>query len=323
MNNEDLTLQELIVRALTGRDNEARRSLETAAASDPELRRFYSELEDIVSVLSGSPDWRAAKPSPELTAKIRQAVVAKLPAAPPHFRTVLLESDLGRSRATRRLLLCLALPVLLAAAALYLWRRPGAEGERLKLAGKSVFEAPLQGQPLSGWEFVRGAAWQTGPDGLHSSGVDDSDAAYLKDGFSAGSALACNVDVRVPGLDEQSSVTIFLADAQGAAHPLFDAWLHPAAALELEITADGLVLNGPGNGPEKTLLQSQPAVNAAGTFLRLRLEHLGRQACVVVNGKVLFEGALPRPLLGPLHPGIRVAGPKKNEILFNALRIER
>jgi len=319
MKNDDLTLQELIVRALTGRDNEARRSLESAAASDPELRRFYSELEEIVSVLAGSTDWRAAKPSPELTAKIRQAVVAKLPAAPPHFRTVLLEADLGRSRATQRLLLGLALLVVLAAAALYVSRRPSEEGERLSLAGKSVFEAPLRGEPLSGWEFVRGAAWQTGLEGLHSSGADDSDAAYLKDGFGTGRALAYNVDVRVPGLGEQSSVTVFLADAQGAAHPLFDAWLHPAAALELEITADGLVLNGPG----KTLLQSQPAANAAGTFLRLRMEHLGRQARVVVNGKVLFEGTLPRPLSGPLHPGTRVAGPRKNEILFNTLRIER
>ena len=319
MRNDDVTLQELIVRALSGRDNEARRSLENAAASDPELQRFCSELEEVVSALAGSTDWRAAAPSPELTAKIRQAVVAKLPSAPPHFRTVLLEADLGHRRATRRLLLWAVLLAVALAALLYLWQKPRGEGERLHLTGKSVFEAPLNGEPLKGWEFVREAAWQCGPDGLHSGGTDDSDAAYLKDGFSAEHALACNVDVRIPGLDEESSVTVFLADTHGSARPLFDAWLHPSVALELEITADGLVLNGPG----RTLLQSQPAANAGGTFLRLRMEHLGRQARVVVNGKVLFEGPLPRPLQGPLHCGMRVAGRKKNQVLFNALRIER
>jgi len=319
MRNDDLTLQELIVRALTGRDHEARRSLDSAAASDPELQRFCSELEEVVTALAGSSDWRAAAPSPELTAKIRQAVVAKLPSAPPHFRTVLLEADLGHRRATRRLLLWAVLLALALVVLLRVWQGPRGEGERLSLNGKSVSEAPLQGEALKGWEFVREAAWQCGPEGLHSSGSDDSDAAYLKDGFSAEQALACNVDVRIPGLDEQSSVTVFLADAQGAARPLFNAWLHPSVALELEITADGLVLNGPG----RTLLQSQPAANAGGTFLRLRMEHLGRQARVVVNGKTLFEGPVPRPLQGPLHPGMRVAGPRKNQVLFNALRLER
>jgi len=319
MRNDDLTLQELIVRALTGRDNEARRSLDNAAASDPELRRFCSELEEVVSALAGSTDWRTAAPSPELTAKIRQAVVAKLPSAPPHFRTVLLEADLGHRRATLRLALWALLLAAAVTALLYVWPRPRGEGERLKLTGKSVFEAPLKGEPLKGWEFVRQAAWQNEAQGLHSGGTEDSDAVYLKEGFSAEQALACNVDVSTPGLDEQSSVTVFLADAQGAERPLSDAWLRPSVALELEITADGLVLYGPG----KTLLQSQPLAFAGGTFLRLRLEHLGRQARVVVNGKVLFEGPLPRPFQGPLHPGMRVAGQRKNQVLFNALRIER
>ena len=319
MKNDDLTLQELIVRALTGRDNNARRSIEAAAASDPELQAFYAELEDVVSTLTGSRDWRAAAPTPEIAAKIRQAVVAKLSAAPPHFRTVMLEADLGRRRATRRLLLCIGVAVVLLGALVYLWQRPRWEGERLKLKGKSVFEAPLKGEPLQGWEHIREAPWQSGSAGLHSGGSEDSDAVYLKEGFAADSALAFNVDVRIASLDERSSVTVFLADAQGAPHPLFDPWLQPVTALGLEVTADGLVLNGPGNA----LLHSQPAANASGAFLRLRVEHLGRYVRAVVNEKVLFEGPLSRPLHGPVHPGMRVVGPRKNEILFNAARVER
>lgn len=319
MQNDDVTLQELIVRALTGRDNEARRTIENAAASDPELQRFYAELEEIAGVLAGSSDWRAVKPSVELTNKIRQAVVAKLPSAPPHFRTVILESDLGRRRATQRLLLWLFLTALLAVVVVVAWPRPRGENDRQTLSGKSVYEAPLKGEPLQGWQFVRGTAWRTGPEGLQAGGADETDAAYLKEGFSAEQPLAYDVDVCLPALGEQTSVTVFLAEAQGALAPAFDAWLRPEEALELELTADGLVLNGPG----KTLLRSQPAPQAGGAFLRLRLEHLGKQARVVVNGKALFEGFLPRPLQGVLYPGLRVAGPNKNEILFNALRIER
>jgi hypothetical protein len=319
MNNDDVTLQELIVRALTSRDSDARRSIEEATASDPELMRFFTELEDVVTTLAGSNDWRAAAPSVELTAKIRQAVVAKLPAAPPHFRRVVLEADLGRRRAARHVLLWIAAGLLGLAGLLYFWQRPRTEGSRLMLSGKSVFEAPFKGESLKGWAFIRETPWQVGADGVHSVSAEDSDAVYLKDGFGAEDALAFNVDVRVPGLDEQSTLTVFLADAQGAAQPVFDAWCDPLAALELEITADGFVLNGPG----RALLRSQPASNTAGSFVRLRLEHLGRHARAVVNGKVVFEGVLTRSLQGPLHPGMRVSGPQKNEILFNAARIER
>src|SRR5688500_14815250 len=123
MNTEDVTLQELIVRALTGRDESARLSLESVTAGDPELRQFMSELEGIVDSLAESKEWRSKGPSAELTAKVRQAVVSRLPAAPPHFRTVVLEADLGRKRAARKVIIMVIAAALLLGAILYSWQR--------------------------------------------------------------------------------------------------------------------------------------------------------------------------------------------------------
>ncbi|MCY3023963.1 MAG: hypothetical protein NTW87_33710 [Planctomycetota bacterium] len=319
MVDDDVTLQELIVRALTGRDQQARKSLDAAAASDPELQRFCAELDEVVTTLAGSTSWRAAPPSPELTAMIRQAVISRLPAAPPHFRTVMLEADLGRRRARKRLVLWVLLGLVLLAAAIYVCQRPPREGERLRLTGKAVFDAPLKGEPLNGWEFVTAAPWNSAAEGLRAGGATDVAALHLKDGFDCARALAFNVDLRVVSLDDETAVTVFLADAQGGVQPLFGPAARPRAALELDITADGMFLYGPSHA----LLQSQPAAIASGMFMRVRMEYLGQEARVLVNGKVLFEGALPRPLQGPLYPGMRVTGPKKNEIAFNSVRVER
>src|SRR5260221_2580817 len=114
---DDPSLQELIVRALTGQDRQAQQSLADAAAKDPELRKFCDELDEVVSLLAGSKEWRKQFPSAELTEKVRQAVVSKLPSAPPHFRTVMMESDLGRRRSMRWILFVVILLAALLAAA--------------------------------------------------------------------------------------------------------------------------------------------------------------------------------------------------------------
>ena len=62
------------------------------------------------------------------TGAFNQAVVTKLPAAPPHFRTVLLEADLGRRQAARKLVFTVVVAVLGFTGLLYLWQRPHAEG---------------------------------------------------------------------------------------------------------------------------------------------------------------------------------------------------
>jgi hypothetical protein len=313
MADDDVTLQELIVRALTGQDEDARRSIETATADDAELRQFFSDLQGIVGLLADSRDWRALPggPSPELSAKIRAAVVAKLPAAPPHFRTVVLEADLGRRRATRKLFLTLAGGALLIAAAIYFWQRNAGDAARLKLSGKAAFEAALKDDKLEAWELSSGQ-WLCDKEGLRAAGDDDAPAAIvLKKAFDAAAALALNLDVRVPSLDDASSATIHINDDA--------ARLRGFDGLSLQITSDGLILNGPNNA----LLQSQHTAGAGERFHRVRIEYLGRYARLIVNGEVLFDGLLARPLEGPLRPAIRVAGPQKNKIVFNALRIEQ
>ena len=161
MVDDDVTLQELIVRALTGRDEMARRSMDSAAASDPELQKFCDELQDIVGTLAGSSDWRALTPSSELTARIRQAVVAKLPAAPPHFRTVLLEADLGRRRAARRVVLQAGALLIAAALVAYLWQRPQTGSGRLDIGGRLVYQAAWKGEPLQGFSMAREEKWES------------------------------------------------------------------------------------------------------------------------------------------------------------------
>jgi hypothetical protein len=320
MNNDDVTLQELIVRALTGRDQLARQSLQSAATMDPELQKFCSELDDVVSLLTGSQDWRAATPSAELTAKIRQAVVSKLPTAPPHFRTVMLEADLGRRRAARKTVVFIVVALIALAGVIYLWQKPRLEGERLELTGKLVLDSALKpGDSLLGWNFTRDEKWDISKDGLHTTAGEDFAAMYLKEGFPSDHALALNMDVHVPELGEGSSVTLFIADAGGDAAPGFDAASRAQSALALDVAGDSLVLNGFG----RALLHSRPGNTAGGRFLRIRMEFLGRRTRVLINNESFFEGALPQPPKGPLFAGMRVAGPKKNEIFFNTIRVER
>jgi len=320
MNTEDVTLQELIVRALTGRDESARLSLESVTAGDPQLRQFMSELEGIVESLAESKEWRSSPPSAALTAKVRQAVVSRLPAAPPHFRTVVLEADLGRKRAARKVILMLAVAAILLGATFFLLTKRSQESGVFRLNGKVAYEAPLKGEPLSAWEPALETQWQSIPEGLQSSGSEEAGAIFLKQGFDATSALAFNLDVRVPDFDERSSAMIYLADARGSSgRPLADGTARPVDGVALELTNDGLVLSGPGNA----LLHSRPLPPAAARFYRVRMEYLGRQVRLIVNGEVIFEGALLKSFQGPLHAGVRVGGLQKNKILFNALRIER
>lgn len=317
MQTDDVTLQELIVRALTGQDEDARRSIEAATAGDPELREFYSELEGLVGLLGESKDWRAGAPSPELTAKVRQAVVSKLPAAPPHFRTVVLEADLGRRRATRKLVLLIAAAAALVGAGILYWKGSVGDTARLRLNGKVAYETPLKDdsvdarQLIAAWEISSGQ-WVCDGVGLHADGEGDAPCAILlKKKFDAAAALALNLDIRIPSLDDQTSATVYLNDESTR--------LRGYDGLSLHLTSDGLIFNG----PRGALLHSRPGEAAEGERFSVRIEYLGRHARLIVNGKVLFDGPLAQPLDGPLAPVIRVIGPRKNKIIFNALRIEQ
>ncbi|MFH0938137.1 MAG: hypothetical protein V1899_02495 [Planctomycetota bacterium] len=316
------SLQDLIVRALTGMDQRARQSLEVATAKDPELKQFYAELNEVVNLLSGSKDWRAETPSAELTAKIRSAVSQKLQSAPPHFRTVLLNADLGRRRALLSVIIwVVAVVALLSTLITWLWGRcPGAEAQ-LRLSGNVTFDETFKNPELPDWKQLGLTVWQTSAKGLRAEDEDGEEpvALYLKKGFEATAPLALEVDVSVPGLDEQSTVLIFLAEAGGMLRSAFDDRLRPVQALTLEISRNSLVLLG----PEQQLLHSSPSSNTAARFYRLRMEHLGARVRMLMNGKVSFDGRLERPLRGTLYPGVRVTGLLKNKIYFNRIRFER
>ena len=319
MAREDATLQELIVRALTGMDARARQSLDSAAARDPQLRQFCAELDEVVNLLAGSKDWRAETPSAELTAKVRRAVAEKLPSAPPHFRKVLIDEDLGRGEMLRKLTLGSAGALILLLVLAWMWfSRTGGPGP-LKLDGRVIFEAPLKDGSLAGWARAGDGAWQSGPDGLRVEGGDDPSAYFLQNGFDVSEPLAFVIDVSVPSLDSGSNVVVFLAEGAGGAQPVFRDGFRPARALALEIGRDGLLLSGANGAP----LQSRPLSNAAARFYRLRLELLGQRARVLMNDEIFFDGPLAHPPRGALHAGVRVAGPQKSEVRFNAARLER
>ncbi|MCZ7648353.1 MAG: hypothetical protein M5U26_24355 [Planctomycetota bacterium] len=318
----DPTLQELIVRALTGQDRRAQRRLEAAAGRDPELKRFCEELDEVVSTLVGSRDWRKQAPSPELTSRIREAVVAKLPDAPPHFNMVLMDADLGRRRTLWRLLGGVLLVGIVAAGAVWALMREQTAARRLRLNGQVAYETPLQGEKLEGWEFLGAGAWSGDGQGLrHEPANDGGEAAgvYLKRGIAAEGALAFNLDVSAPELGAGSHAAVFLAEAEAGGAPAFGPNAKPARGLLLELSADGLVLYG----PDAELLQSRPVNQGGAGFYRLRLEHLGPYVRVLVNGDVIFDGQPSRALHGKLHPGWRAAGPENSQIRFNAARIER
>jgi hypothetical protein len=324
MQTDDLTLQELIVRALTSRDSNARRSLERAAAHDPELQKFCAELDDLVQTLSGAKDWRNEQPSEELRQKIRDAVVSKLPAAPPHFRTVLLEEDLGPQRAHASTFIFLGIVaaaiVLLVYMSLNL--RNGTGSERLSLKGEAVYASPWNAATpgaLDKWDAQRGPAWVAGAEGVSASAGEDTGVLLFHDGLNAAGAVAFSIDVKIPELDAKSSASIFLAAAGPDGKPEIDAAGSPASAITLDILPDGIQLMGPG----RALLAARAVSNARGGFYRVRIEHLGGYARVTVNGDVYAERALSHPLDGTLIPGLRVSGPRRDGMLFNNVRIER
>jgi len=324
MQTDDLTLQDLIVRALTSRESSARKSLERAAAHDPELQKFCAELEGLVEALGGAKDWRNETPSAELTQRIREAVVSKLPAAPPHFRTVMMESDLGQQNASRSTLFFLAL-VVLAVAALILATmvlRTKSDTDRQALKGQPLYEASWNDNTpnaLDKWQSVRGGAWKSSAAGVVAGLEEDASVLLYKEALSADGGVAFSIDVKVPALDEKSSVAIFLAEAAGGKAPAFDLTGRNERAIALDILPDGLQLMAPGN----SMLASRAVSNTRGGFYRVRIEHLGAYARVTINNEVYYDGPLAVPLRGSLYPGLRATGPKRNETIFNNARIER
>jgi hypothetical protein len=321
MKSEDATLQELIVRALTGMDKRARQALETASKSDPELKQFFSELDEVVNLLAGSNDWRAAPPPPEVRERVRQAVAQKMPRAPQHFRTVVMESEMGRRRTLMGLIVAgaILLGVLILIGALITFNK-GGEGERaLKLTGTLAYETSFKTQDdLRAWATRGDPGWLVSTEGLHTQGGEDPSALVLLESFDAAQAGAIIVDVNSPGLDTRSSLMVFLSEGSGGEATL-NTGARPTQGLALEVTRESLVLFAPDQG----LLQSRPVSNAEPRFLRLRIEHLGPRVRVLINGETLYDGMVSRPLRGKLYPGIRVAGPQKNQVRFNAFRVER
>ncbi|HYF51482.1 MAG TPA: hypothetical protein VEJ63_18860 [Planctomycetota bacterium] len=318
MSTQDATLQELIVRALTGMDQRAKQAFDAASASDPELKQFCAELDEVVSLLSGSRDWRAAPPPPEVRERVRQAVAQKLPAAPPHFRKVMLESDLGRRRTMSGLIIvvvmvgvCLALLV-----GWVTWR--SSSGSTLKLEGTLVRETSFKDMAdVREFNTFGETLWYASNDGLRPEGGEEPAALVNNQTTPASQALGLDADIKVPGLDARSSVMVFIAEGSGG--PAFNAGLRPASALAVEITSEGISVFGPDQAPlrTRTVAQSEPR------FVRLRLEHLGPRVRVLVNGETLFDGPIMRPLRGNLSAGLRLSGPQKNAVRFNAFRIQR
>jgi len=317
MATEDPSLEELIVRALTSQDSKAREALEAAGREDPELRQFCDELNQVINTLAKCKDWRAEAPSATMREKVRQAVRAKMAQAPPRFQAVVLDADLGRDKATRRLVYVLLVVVALAAlVALVLWLHPREEGGKLTLTGQRAFEAkPEQDRPEA-W-----AAHTDDPADANLAALVRPDGAvstiYLKNGFKADGAVALQAEIELPELDEKSSVMLFLADAAGAERPTLTSSARPEQALYLEITQDSIVLYEAGRW-----LDAKHIAGARG-FYRLRLEYLGSQIRALVNGEPLFEGRVTQVLRGPLHPGLRAAGPQKSKFRFNGVSVER
>jgi hypothetical protein len=189
----------------------------------------------------------------------------------------------------------------------------------LKLRGVFAYEAPAGGDPGKDFTVLGEGSWGWDGDGLKCGGANGAGALCLKEGYPADEALAFRLDARVPGLDAKSSVLIFLADAGGEPFPAFGNSARPARGINLEITRDGLVLYD----ADQALLQSRPRSGSSASFFRVRIEHLGQHVRVTVNGGRFYWGAVSRAPEGPLHPGIRIAGPRRNAFRFNKIRVER
>lgn len=317
MGMDDSNVEELIVRAMTGQDPKAQAALEDAAREDPELKKFYGELNTIVHTLAECRDWRAEPPTPTARERVRQAVLAKLQQAPPRFKAVILDVEVARRKVTRRLLLGLVgLCVLAAGVAAVVFIATSGKRGRLQLTGQPAFGVKGNQDQPDAWASPGGQLTGTGLESLKQDAPVNT--IYLRAGFPVDQALAYQVDLDVRELDDKSSVTVFLADAQSQAEPAFTPAGRPERSVYIEINADSLVLYDAG----QALLSARPLGKAEG-FYTLRLEYLGAHLRALVKNEVLYDGPLNQVLRGPLHAGLRTAGPSKSSLRFNEVRLER
>jgi hypothetical protein len=100
--------------------------------------------------------------------------------------------------------------------------------------------------------------------------------------------------------------------------PTFTPEGRPERSISLVLNADSLVLYD----ASQAFLSSRPLGKAQG-FYTLRIEYLGAHLRVLVKGEVLYDGPLNQVLRGPLHIGLRTSGPRKVDLRFNAVRLER
>ncbi len=328
MAQSDPQLMEMIMRALTSRDRPAMLMLEEACNRDPEIKAFYDDLNEVVSLLAGSKDWRRETPTASLRAKIREAVQAKLPNAPPSLRLVFTESDLGRRKTTRNLILATIGAILLIAALAWFCSRftGGDSGGKLELTGQRIYDNPLKNTGAQDWDYAlsSGGAWEIRNGGLCSPAAGDTAnsspaTAIMKVSHEAKRALAFTVETKAPDLDDGTGLMVFLAEGSGDGPPQLGPGERPERAVSLEINREGILIQGIAHA----LLDSKPFNGPAARFFQIRLEHLGANVRVLINGEVRFDGPMPQRLRGNLYPGLRVSGPKKSEIIFNAARVER
>ena len=317
MGIDDSNAEELIVRAVTGQDPKAQAALHEATKDDPELEQFYSELNKIVHNLAECRDWRAEPPTPTARERVRQAVLAKLQQAPPRFKAAILDVEVARRKVTRRLLVMLAaLAVVAAGVAGVIFMTTSGKRGRLQLSGQEAFRATDKDDRPGDWASPGGQL--TGASLASLKEEAPVNTIFLKTGFPTDRALAYQVDLDLPELDDKSSVTVFLADAKAEKKPAFTPIGRPERSVYIEITTDSLVLYD----ADGELLSARPLGEAKG-YYTLRLEYLGAHLRALVKGEVLYDGPLNQVLRGPLHAGLRTAGPRKSELRFNAVRLER
>jgi len=317
MGMDDSNAEELIVKAVTGQDPKVQAALEEATKDDPELQQFYTEINSIVHSLAECRDWRAAPPTPTARERVRQAVLAKLQQAPPRFKAVILDVEVARRKVTRRLLVVVAVLALVGAGiGVMVFFAAADKRGRLQLTGQPAFSVTGENDQPEAWASPGGHLSGKGLAALKEEAP--ASTIYLRGGFPVENALAYQVDLEIPKLDEESFVTIFLADAEAREQPSFTPAGRPERSIYIEISADSLVLYDAGQAP---LCAKQ--LDKAEGFYRLRLEYLGAHLRALVKGEVIYDGPLNQVLRGPLHAGLRTAGPRKAELRFNAVRLER
>ena len=329
MAQSDPQLMEMIVRALTSRDRPAMLMLEEACSRDPEIKAFYDDLNDVVNLLAGSKDWRKEAPTAALRAKIREAVQSKLPSAPQSFRLVFTDSDLGR-RKTKRMLIAATIGAMILVGVLAWFGSKftgGDSGGKLELTGQRIYDNQLKATGAQDWDYAlsSGGAWEIRNGGLcapnpgENANTNTPATAIMKVSNDAKRALAFTVETKVPDLDDGTGLMVFLAEGDGDGPPQLGPGERPERSVSLEINREGILIQGIAHA----LLDSRPFNGPAARFFQIRLEHLGANVRVLINGEVRFDGPMQQRLRGNLYPGLRVSGPKKSEIIFNAARVER